>query len=148
MRRGCLVLLSIVLLLPALLPSAARGAGCAPLACGVGTVSVDGGRALVIRPVALGGYGWAVAVDVARGRVARKARLPDAGPNVWPAVAAGRTTVAVAAATRISFLDARTLRVRRVTRRVGIAIAFSPDGRRLWALGERSRIGSVAVPAA
>jgi len=120
---------------------------------GSGDFSAAGSYALAVAPdgrtlYALGGYGWAVAIDVRRGRVSRKARMPNLKAGVWPAVAVHGSTLAFATAGRILFLGARDLRLRREVPRVAIAIGFSPDGRRLCTLGERSRITPVAVPGA
>jgi hypothetical protein len=129
-----------------------RAARCIDLP-GSGNFALAGDYALALAPdgrtlYAAGGYGRAVVVDVGRARVVREARIPRTNIGDWPAVAAGGSTVAIAAAGTITFLDARSLRVKSVAHRVAIAIGFSPDGRTLWTLGERSRIAPVAAPAA
>src|SRR3954471_7779372 len=68
----------LALVAAALVPGAARGAGCSPLDCGAGAVPLDGGSALGIRP--FGPSGPLRVVDLVTGRT--RFRLPprlDAG---------------------------------------------------------------------
>ncbi|HZO33800.1 MAG TPA: hypothetical protein VFB17_01865 [Gaiellaceae bacterium] len=89
------------------------------------------------------GYGRLVAIDVAAHAVREHASFR---PPVWianPGVAAlapDGTRLAVTDAQHTWFVSLRKLAVRRGPSHVAIALAFSADGRRVFGVGERSRV--------
>jgi hypothetical protein len=107
-------------------------------------VSRDGGTLWAVSP----GYGRVVAIDVRTARV-RDAFTFDPGPWTQNATIAALSPDA----TRLSLTDAQhvwlvDLARRSVTRakpHVAVALAFSTDGRRLWGIGERSRVFSLRL---
>jgi hypothetical protein len=107
--------------------------------------SPDGRTLWAVSP----GYGKVAAIDVAQSRVGQTFDFQPASAN--------SPTVGVAAMSpdgeRLAVgSGARLLFVRLAQRRVesqphiAIALGFSPDGKKLWTLGERSRVTAVPVP--
>ena len=93
------------------------------------------------------GYGRVVAVDVAAHVVRERASFQRPTWTTNPGVAAvspnGKWLV-VTDGQHTWFVSLRTLAVERGPTHVAIALAFSTDGRRVWAIGERSRVFSFA----
>jgi hypothetical protein len=109
------------------------------------TRSADGSTLWAVSP----GYGKVAAVDVAAARVRDSF---DFTPN-RPASPLGDVAALSRDGQRLAVADGSTLffvslAQRRVVTAPGVAIAlgFSPDGRRLWTLGQRSRVTAVRVP--
>jgi hypothetical protein len=109
------------------------------------TRSADGSTLWAVSP----GYGKVAAVDVAAARVHDSF---DFTPNK-PASPLGDVAALSQDGQRLAVADGSTLffvslAQRRVVTAPGVAIAlgFSPDGRRLWTLGQRSRVTAMRVP--
>ena len=94
------------------------------------------------------GYGRLAAIDVAAHVVREHARFYSIPWNATAGIAAlgpdGKRLV-VTDAQHTWFVSLDTLRVRRGPSHVAIAIAFSPDGSRVWGVGQRSRVFSLRV---
>lgn len=94
------------------------------------------------------GYGRIAAIDVAAHAVREHASFYSIPWHATAGVAAlapdGRH-LAVTDAQHTWFASLDTLRVRRGPSHVAIALAFSPDGSRVWGVGERSRVFSLRV---
>jgi hypothetical protein len=96
------------------------------------------------------GYGKAVAIDVAGSRVRQSfdfAAFVPANPTsavVAPSPSGDR--LAVGSGGKLWFVSFAERRVVETQSRIAIALGFSPDGKRLWTLGQKSRITAVAVP--
>jgi hypothetical protein len=95
------------------------------------------------------GYGAVAVVDVHAARVVRTVHFApfSTGSPVAAATAISQRgdELAYAVDARIWFYDAHAAHVRSGPSRVAIALGFSPSGRRLWYLGERSRVRSIPV---
>ncbi|HEV2590841.1 MAG TPA: hypothetical protein VGU02_03010 [Gaiellaceae bacterium] len=94
------------------------------------------------------GYGRIVAIDVASHVVRRHASFYSIPFNANAGVAAlapdGRS-IAVTDAQHTWFASLKTLAVKRGPNHVAIALAFSPDGHRVWGIGLRSKVFSLRV---
>ena len=94
------------------------------------------------------GYGRVLAIDVARHVVRKRAgfyAIPWTANAGVAALAADGKRLVVTDAQHTWFVSLSTLKVRRGPRHVAIALAFSPDGSRVWGVGERSRVFSLRV---
>ena len=93
-------------------------------------------------------YGKVAAIDVASSRVRQSFDFePAPSGNVSSSVAAlspDGERLAVSTAGRLWLVDLATKRAE-VQSRVAIALGFSPDGKKLWTLGRKSRITAVSV---
>jgi hypothetical protein len=95
------------------------------------------------------GYGKVVSIDVAAARVKDSFGFSGALGNAPVASAAAMAPdgehLAVSTAGKLWFvtLAKRTVQVQP---RIALALAFSPDDRRVWTLGQKSRITAVPVP--
>jgi WD40 repeat protein len=106
-------------------------------------VSNDGRTLWAVSP----GYGRVVTIDVAAHRVVDAFRF-DSGR--WTGYAAGMaalapggTRIAVTDAEHIWLVDPAQHNVARPIAHVALGLGFSPDGKTLWAVGERSRVTAV-----
>lgn len=94
------------------------------------------------------GYGRIAAVDVAAHVVRERASFYSIPWTANPGIAAmardGKRLV-VADAQHTWFVSLATLKVRRGPSHVAIAIAFAPDGSRVWGVGERSKVFALRV---
>jgi hypothetical protein len=94
------------------------------------------------------GYGRVVAIDVAAHVVREHASFNR--PN-WTAndgvaaIAPDGTRLVVTDAEHTWFVSLRTFAVRRGPSHTAIALAFSADGRRVWGVGQRSKVFSLRV---
>src|SRR5207249_3011497 len=95
------------------------------------------------------GYGKVVAIDVAGSRVrqtfdfdASTAANPTSGVA---AMSPDGERLAVASAGKLWFVGLAQRRAE-VQAHTAIALGFSPDGKKLWTLGQKSRISAVSVP--
>lgn len=94
------------------------------------------------------GYGRVVGVDVAAHAVREHASFNRAIWTSNPGVAAlapDGKRLAVTDAQHTWFVDLQKLAVRRGPNHTAIALAFSPDGSRVWGVGQRSKIFSLRV---
>jgi hypothetical protein len=94
------------------------------------------------------GYGRVAAIDVASHAVRRHASFSR---SLWlansgvAALAPDGKQLAVTDAQHTWFVSLPTLSVKRGPNHVAIALAFSPDGKRVYGVGERSRVFSLRV---
>ena len=94
------------------------------------------------------GYGRIVAIDVAAHVVREHASFDGQTWIVNPGVAAlapDRKRLVVTDAQHIWFVSLRSFAVERGPSHVAVALAFSTDGRRVWGVGQRSRVFSLRV---
>ena len=110
------------------------------------SVSKDGRTLWAVSP----GYGRVVTIDVATHRVVDAFRF--AAGN-WTGYAAGMAAlspdgarIAVTDAEHIWLVDPGRHTVSARVAQVAVALGFSPDGKTLWAVGQRSRVTQVRVP--
>jgi len=96
------------------------------------------------------GYGKVASIDVAAARVRESygfVGAPVSGPGgSVAAMAPDGEHLAVATAGKLWFFTLALRRVGQVQPRIALALAFSPDDRRLWTLGQKSRITALTVP--
>ena len=96
------------------------------------------------------GYGKVAAVDIAGARVRDTfgfAGSPPASPiGTVAAVSPDGERLAVADGGTIWFVTFALHRVVQAPPHVAIALGFSPDGKRLWMVGQKSRVSAVPVP--
>ncbi len=96
------------------------------------------------------GFGKAVAIDVAAARVRSSFGFRAAVPNSPLASAAALspdgTQAAVALRGTIWFVSLAERRLLRKVAHVAIAVGYSPDGKTLWGVGEKSRVFSLRAP--
>jgi hypothetical protein len=95
------------------------------------------------------GYGRLVAIDVAAHVVREHASFAAGAwtPNAGVAVLApDGQHLAVTDAQHTWLVNLATLRVARGRSHVAIALGISPDERRLWVVGERSRVSALPLP--
>jgi hypothetical protein len=94
-------------------------------------------------------YGKVAAIDVAAARVRQSFDFgPASSRNVSSSVAAlspDGERLAVSTAGKLWFVGLAQRRAE-VQAHVAIALGFSPDGKKLWTLGQKSRITAVRVP--
>jgi hypothetical protein len=109
------------------------------------TSSADGATLWAVSP----GYGKVAAIDVAQSRVrqtfdfrAAAAKGPTGGVA---AMSPDGERIAVGSGGRLWFVGIAQRRVE-AQPRIALALGFSPDGKKLWTLGERSRVTAVPVP--
>jgi hypothetical protein len=94
------------------------------------------------------GYGRVVAIDVGTHRVRRAFSFL---PGTWTqnagiaTLARDGTRIAISDAQHVWLVDLARGTVTREHAHVALALAFSPDSRRLWGIGERSRVFSLAL---
>jgi hypothetical protein len=90
------------------------------------------------------GFGKVAAIDVATARVRGSFGFAAATGNAPISSAAALSPdgrqIAVALAGKIWFVDLAAQRIVRQRPHVAIAIGYSPDGKTLWGVGERSRV--------
>jgi hypothetical protein len=93
------------------------------------------------------GYGRAVAIDV---RAHRVTQLIKFVPGAWTqnagtaAFSPDGSRIVVTDAQHLWFVDPALRRVVPGAPHVAIALGWSPDGRKLWVVGERSRVSALA----
>jgi hypothetical protein len=95
------------------------------------------------------GYGRVVHIDVATRRIDDSYRFDSGEWNTTPAVAVmapDGERIAMTDAYHTWFVGLARRRVLRGPTHVAIALAWSPDQRHLWAIGERSRVSSLVLP--
>jgi hypothetical protein len=122
---------------------------------GSGNFSAASSYALALSPdgrtlwAASPGYGSVAGIDLHDQRVRVRFAFT---PGPWnatagiEAAAADGTRLALTDAQHIWLVDLSRHNVRRERPHVAIALAFSPDGRKLLMIGERSRVSSIPVP--
>jgi hypothetical protein len=94
------------------------------------------------------GYGRLAAIDVAAHAVREHASfysIPWTANAGVAALAPDGKRLVVTDAQHTWFVSLETLKVRRGPNHVAIAIAFSPDGSRVWGVGQRSKVFSLRV---
>jgi hypothetical protein len=94
------------------------------------------------------GYGRLVAVDVAAHVVRERARfysIPWTANAGVAALAPNGKSLVISDAQHTWFASLPKLRVRRGPNHVAVAVAFAPDGSRVWGVGQRSRVFSLRV---
>ena len=95
------------------------------------------------------GYGVVVAIDIASAKLRETFHFSPSTTNspVAPAVALSPRgdLFALAFSGDVFVADLKTRHVRRQKPHVAIAIGFSPDARRLWLVGERSRVSALSL---
>jgi hypothetical protein len=109
------------------------------------TASADGATLWAVSP----GYGKVAAIDVAQSRVRQtfdfEAAAPRGPTGGVAAMSPDGERLAVGNGGRLWFVGLAQHRVE-AQPRIAIALGFSPDGRKLWTLGQKSRITAVPVP--
>jgi DNA-binding beta-propeller fold protein YncE len=107
--------------------------------------SADGSTLWAVSP----GYGKVAAIDVAQSRVrqtfdfqAATAKGPTGGVA---AMSPDGERLAVGSGGRLWFVGLAQRRVE-AQPHIAIALGFSPNGKKLWTLGQRSRVTAVSVP--
>jgi hypothetical protein len=95
------------------------------------------------------GYGKVVAIDVAGSRVRQtfdfEAALASNPTSGVAAVSRDGKRLAITTGANVWFVGLGDKRVD-MRPRVAIALGFSPDGKRLWTVGQKSRVTAVPVP--
>jgi hypothetical protein len=123
---------------------------------GTGNFSAASSYALVLSPdgrtlwAVSPGYGRVVSVDLHAHRVLVRFAFtpgPSTGNPGLGAAAADGTRLAVTDSQHIWLLDLTRQRVLRTEPHVAIALGFAPDGKKIWTIGERSRVSSIQLPA-
>ena len=94
------------------------------------------------------GYGLVAAIDVAAHRVREQFRFtprPGAGAAGIAALSPDGKRLAMSDAQRVWFVELQQRRVSAPVTHIAIALGFAPDGKRVWVVGQRSRVSLLPV---